>query len=201
LDKRDPVIYRCVPEEHYRTGHQFHVYPTYNFACPIIDSIEGVTHALRSNEYHSSEEQYYWFLKNIPDLKFRGVRIKDFSRIAFTYTVMSKRKLQWFIDQNIVQSWTDPRFPTIQGMMRRGLTMEALKKFILSQGDSKKGVNMDMSTLWAINKQLIDREIPRFTVVRRENIVPVTILGITTEIEQVEVLACRHNESLGKKKR
>lgn len=196
---RDPVIYRCAPEKHYRTGNDFNVYPTYNFACPIIDGIEGVTHALRSNEYHSSEEQYYWFLKNIPDLSFRGVRIKDFSRISFGYTVMSKRKLQWFVDEGHVDSWTDPRFPTIQGMMRRGLSMEALKRFILSQGDSKKGVNMDINMLWALNKQIIDQKIPRFTSIRSDNIVPITITGMATETEQIEVPRHKLDESLGKK--
>jgi len=195
---RDPVIYRCVVAEHYRTGFQFNVYPTYNFACPIIDALEGVTHALRSNEYHNSEDQFYWFLANIPDMPRRDVKIKDFSRIAFGYTVMSKRKLQWIVDQGIVDTWTDPRFPTIQGVTRRGLTMEALKKFILMQGDSTKGVNMDINILWGINKHIIDHEIPRFTCIRSDNIVPVTISG-APETEAFDTWKCKNNESLGKK--
>jgi glutamyl-tRNA synthetase len=197
---RDPVIYRCVPDaDHYITGTAFKVYPIYNFACPIIDSIEGVTHAMRSNEYHDSEEQYYWLLKNIPDLPNRNVKIKDFSRISFAYTVMSKRKLQWFVDQKMVDDWRDPRFPTIQGIQRRGLTIEALKKCILSQGDSRKDVNMDPNILWAINKQIIDRVIPRYTCVRTENAVSVTIEGMKGETEDAQIWKCKHNESLGKK--
>lgn len=133
---RDPVIYRYVDIPHNRTGNKFNVYPIYNFACPIVDSIEGVTHALRSNEYHDSEEQYYWFLANVPGL--RPVKIKDFGRVNFTYTLLSKRKLQWFVDKGIVPGWNDPRFPTIQGVTRRGLTMDALRQFIFDQGDSKK---------------------------------------------------------------
>jgi len=100
---RDPVIMRYVDIAHNRTGTKFNVYPIYNFSCPIVDSLEGVTHALRSNEYHDSEEQYFWFLDNIPGL--RQVKIKDFGRVNFTYTVLSKRKLQWFVDQGIVPGY------------------------------------------------------------------------------------------------
>jgi len=123
---RDPVIYRYVDLPHNRTGDKFKIYPIYNFACPVVDSLEGVTHALRSNEYHDSIDQYYWFIDNTPGLN--KVVIKDFSRVNFTYTLLSKRKLQKLVDMGVVQNWDDPRFPTIQGVTRRGLTITALKK-------------------------------------------------------------------------
>jgi len=194
---RDPVIYRYVEIPHNRTGSKFNVYPIYNFACPVVDSIEGVTHALRSNEYHDSEEQYYWFLKNVPGL--RPVIIKDFSRVNFTFTVLSKRKLQWFVDNGIVDGWDDPRFPTIQGVTRRGLKMEALKKFMTSLGDSKNTVCMDINNVWNMNKTIIDKAIPRFTAIRKENIVELYLDGPASP-ESVEVFCHRQVPELGKKK-
>jgi glutamyl-tRNA synthetase len=89
---RDPVTYRRVDVDHPRVGRQFRVYPTYDFVCPVLDSIEGVTHALRTIEYADRNEQYAWF---IDALKLRPVEIYDFSRMCFTYTFLSKRNLRW----------------------------------------------------------------------------------------------------------
>ncbi|CAK9216185.1 unnamed protein product [Sphagnum troendelagicum] len=159
---RDPVYYRCNPAPHHRVGTKYKVYPTYDFACPYVDSIEGVTHALRSSEYHDRNEQYYRVLK---DMQVRPVHIWDFSRLNFVYTLLSKRKLQWFVDTGRVEGWDDPRFPTVQGIKRRGLTVEALKQFILSQGASKNLNLMEWDKLWTINKKLIDPICPRHTAV------------------------------------
>ena len=130
---RDPTMYRCNLTPHHRTGTQFKVYPTYDFACPIVDSIEGVTHAMRTNEYHDRNEQFMWVLDA---LAMRKPEILDFSRLNFVYTTLSKRKLNWFVDQKKVDGWNDPRFPTVQGVLRRGLTVAALKEFMLRQGFS-----------------------------------------------------------------
>jgi glutamyl-tRNA synthetase len=128
---RDPVYYRCNPRaNHHRVGDKFKVYPTYDFACPFVDSIEGVTHALRSSEYYDRREQYY---KVLEDMGLRKVHVWDFSRLNMTYTLLSKRKLHWFVENRKVDGWDDPRFPTVRGILRRGLTIEALKQFILSQ--------------------------------------------------------------------
>ena len=97
------------------------VYPTYDFACPIVDSIEGVTHALRTTEYHDRDDQYYWF---IDALGLRKPYIWEYARLNMTNTVLSKRKLTWFVQNGFVEGWDDPRFPTVRGIIRHGLTVE-----------------------------------------------------------------------------
>lgn len=165
---RDPVYYRCNPVPHHRVGQKYNIYPTYDFACPYVDSIEGVTHALRSSEYHDRQDQYY---KVLEDMGLRKVHVWDFSRLNMTYTLLSKRKLQWFVDNGRVDGWDDPRFPTVQGILRRGLTVEALRQFILSQGASKNLNLMEWDKLWTINKKIIDPICPRHTAVVKDGLV------------------------------
>jgi glutamyl-tRNA synthetase len=193
---RDPVLYRCVDEAHHRTGRKYKLYPTYDMACPIVDSIEGVTHALRTTEYHDRDEQYKWLQKA---MKLRPVKIQDYSRLNFSYTLLSKRKLQWFVDQKFVDGWDDPRFPTVQGMNRRGLTIKALTDFIIDQGFSKAVNLMDMDKLWALNKQHIDPIIPRYTAISREHACLVTLLDAPQTPEAVSVSRHKKNADLGKK--
>eukprot|EP00897_Mesotaenium_endlicherianum_P008593 jgi/Mesen1/7762/ME000408S06874 len=169
---RDPVYYRCNPAPHHRTGDKYKMYPTYDFACPYVDALEGVTHALRSSEYHDRNEQYYRVLQ---DMGLRKVHVWDFSRLNFQYTLLSKRKLQWFVDEGLVDGWDDPRFPTVQGITRRGLTVETLKQFILSQGASKNLNLMEWDKLWTMNKKFVDPTCPRHTAVQSAGRVLLTL--------------------------
>lgn len=131
---RDPVFYRSKNIPHHRTGDKFKAYPTYDFCCPIVDSIEGVTHALRTLEYMDRDALYKWVQQK---LGLRECHMYEYSKLQMVGTVLSKRKLKWFVEENIVDGWSDPRFPTVQGIMRRGMTVDALKDFMLEQGPSK----------------------------------------------------------------
>eukprot|EP01120_Amphizonella_sp_Union-15-10_P007474 TRINITY_DN2526_c0_g5_i1.p1 TRINITY_DN2526_c0_g5~~TRINITY_DN2526_c0_g5_i1.p1 ORF type:complete len:626 (-),score=123.32 TRINITY_DN2526_c0_g5_i1:51-1928(-) len=193
---RDPAIYRCVDMHHARTGDKFKVYPLYDFACPIVDSLEGVTHAMRSSEYHDRNDQYQ---KIIEITGVRPVIINDFSRLNFTYTLLSKRKLQTFVDKGYVPGWDDPRFPTIQGLLRRGLTVEALKEFITEQGSSKATNLMDINKLWAINRGIIDPIVPRYFALVKKDAVVVDLSGGPSTPTPRTCLLRRTNPSLGTK--
>ncbi|KAK2919718.1 bifunctional glutamate/proline--tRNA ligase isoform X3 [Channa argus] len=179
---RDPTLYRCKNAPHPRTGNTYKVYPTYDFACPIVDSLEGVTHALRTTEYHDRDEQFYWI---IAALRLRKPHIWEYSRLNLNNTVLSKRKLTWFVDQGYVDGWDDPRFPTVRGVLRRGMTVEGLKQFIAAQGGSRSVVNMEWDKIWAFNKKVIDPVAPRYTALSASYVVPVSVPEATEEMKEV----------------
>ncbi|KAK0088690.1 hypothetical protein PV325_010958 [Microctonus aethiopoides] len=174
---RDPTIYRCKPESHPRTGKKYNVYPTYDFACPIVDSIEGVTHTLRTTEYHDRDDQFYWFIEA---LKLRRPYIYEYSRLNMTNTVLSKRKLTWFVEEKIVDGWDDPRFPTVRGILRRGMTVNGLKQFIIAQGSSRSVVFMEWDKIWSFNKKVIDPIAIRYTGLNINELVSVIVDGEIT---------------------
>lgn len=194
---RDPALARCIVDiPHHRTGNKYKVYPLYDFACPIVDSLEGVTHALRSSEYHDRNPLYSWV---VDALRIRKPFIQDFSRLNFAYTVLSKRKLQHLVNVGFVSDWNDPRFPTIQGILRRGLTVEALTEFILSQGASKNLNLMEPDKLWALNKSILDPIVPRYTAVASSTKVLFTLSNAPSTLEYKSVLRHKKNPSLGEK--
>ncbi|XP_058881572.1 bifunctional glutamate/proline--tRNA ligase-like isoform X1 [Acipenser ruthenus] len=186
---RDPTMYRCKNQPHPRTGSKYKVYPTYDFACPIVDSVEGVSHALRTTEYHDRDEQFYWFIEA---LGIRKPHIWEYARLNLNNTLLSKRKLTWFVDQGFVEGWDDPRFPTVRGVLRRGMTVEGLKQFIAAQGGSRSVVNMEWDKIWAFNKKLpisckkvIDPVAPRYTALLKDEVVPVNIPAASEEYKEV----------------
>uniref|UniRef100_A0AAY4BXY1 Bifunctional glutamate/proline--tRNA ligase n=1 Tax=Denticeps clupeoides TaxID=299321 RepID=A0AAY4BXY1_9TELE len=191
---RDPTLFRCKNAPHPRTGTTYKVYPTYDFACPIVDSVEGVTHALRTTEYHDRDEQFFWV---IDALRLRKPYIWEYARLNLNNTVLSKRKLTWFVNEGYVDGWDDPRFPTVRGVLRRGMTVEGLKQFIAAQGGSRSVVNMEWDKIWAFNKKVIDPVAPRYTALLQSQVVPISIPGAKEDMKE----AARHpkNADVGMK--
>ncbi|KAH6658267.1 tRNA synthetases class I, catalytic domain-containing protein [Truncatella angustata] len=197
---RDPVIYRCnANDSHHRTGRKWNIYPTYDLACPVVDSLEGVTHALRSTEYTDRNPQFQWFLDT---LKLRQVYMWDFARMNFIKTFLSKRKLAKLVDTGRVWGWDDPRMPTIRGIRRRGMTIPALRDFILKQGPSRNVVVMDWTSFWATNKKIIDPIAPRHTAITIKDAVKVVIMGDDAPAEPYKEDKPKHpkNPEIGTKK-
>lgn len=173
---RDPVMYRCkLDVPHHRHGFKYKAYPTYDFACPAVDALEGVTHALRTVEYKDRDEMYQWVQTAT---KSRKVEVVEFSKTQFSHTILSKRKLAWFVDNNKVEGWNDPRFPTVQGILRRGMNVDALGEFVIKQGMSKATNLMEWDQIWALNKQKIDPLVPRYAAVSQEGAVKFKVQGI-----------------------
>jgi len=194
---RDPVIYRCNPQPHHRTGSTWKIYPTYDFACPIVDSVEGITHALRTTEYNDRDAQYQWFIEK---LQLRPVYNWNFSRMNFIRTLLSKRKLTKIVDQGTVWGWDDPRMATVRGIRRRGMTIPALQEFILKQGPSKNINYMDWTSFWATNKKYIDPVAARYTAVVAHDRVTCTVVGAPEAPRTEEKDVHAKNPDLGKKK-
>lgn len=171
---RDPVLYRCNFTPHHRQGNKYVVYPTYDFACPLLDSFEGVTHAMRSMEYTDRVAQYEWVIKKC---NVRPVEIFEFSRLGFVNIILSKRHLTWFVNTGRTDGWDDPRMPTVRGILRRGLRVETLTEFMLAQGPSRKPSMMEWDKIWSDNKRIIDPICPRFVSVRKERACKLTVLN------------------------
>lgn len=144
MNMRDPVIYRVAHAEHHRTGDKWCIYPMYDFAHGLEDSIERVTHSICTLEFEDHRPLYDWFLDELG--VFHPQQI-EFARLNLTYTVMSKRKLLTLVKNNYVSGWDDPRMPTIAGMRRRGYTAEAVRSFAEMIGVAKSNSLVDFAQL------------------------------------------------------
>lgn len=193
---RDPVISRCNPQRHHRTGDRFKIYPTYDFCAPILDSLEGVTHALRTNEYRDRNPQYAWVQNS---LGLRTVQIFDFARVNFMRTVLSKRKLTEIVNRGVVSGWNDARMPTIRGIHRHGLLMDTLREFMIAQGPSSNIINQDWTQILALNKKKIDPVSPRHTAVMKAAMVEVSIRSAPEAAYSEERPKHNKNPGLGPK--
>ena len=136
LNMRDPVVYRIAHVPHYRTGDKWCIYPMYDFAHPVSDAIEGITHSLCSLEFENHRPLYNWFVEKAGFPAPRPRQI-EFARLNITNTLMSKRYLKKLVDEKVVSGWDDPRMPTIMGLKNRGVPPEALKKFCADVGVAK----------------------------------------------------------------
>ncbi len=145
FNMRDPVLYRIRYVHHHRTGDKWCIFPMYDFAHPIQDALEGITHSLCSLEYEDHRPLYDWVINNT-DVPSKPRQI-EFARLGINYTVMSKRKLRRLVEENLVSGWDDPRMPTLCGLRRRGYTPASIRNFIERVGVSKVPSTVDYSFL------------------------------------------------------
>ena len=147
MNMRDPAMYRIAYVHHHRTGNKWCIYPMYDFAHPLSDALEGVTHSLCSFEFEDHRPLYNWFIEQV-GLFPHPPRQIEFSRMEITNVVTSKRKLRALVENGIVNGWDDPRMPTLAGLRKRGYTPESIKNFITTTGVSKsRGATIDYSYL------------------------------------------------------
>ncbi len=162
---RDPLLYRIRHAHHHRTGDKWCIYPMYDYAHPLEDALEGITHSICTLEFESNRELYDWVLDHTVAPK--GTpwnprpRQYEFARLGLGYTVMSKRKLLQLVEDKRVNGWDDPRMPTIAGMRRRGVTPEALRDFAELIGVAKNNSLVDIGKLEFCVRQDLERRAPR----------------------------------------
>ena len=146
INMRDPVIYRIAHTHHHNTGDKWCIYPMYDFAHPIEDAIEGITHSICTLEFEDHRPLYDWVLKNVGFWPHPPKQI-EFARLNMTNTVMSKRLLKALVDDGTVEGWDDPRMPTIAGLRRRGYTPQAIRTFCEEIGVAKSNSTIDIAML------------------------------------------------------
>ncbi len=164
LNMRDPVIYRIMKASHHRTGDKWCIYPMYDYAHPISDSIEGITHSICTLEFEDHRPLYDWTLEALNIYHSQQI---EFARLNLTYTVMSKRKLRQLVEEGYVGSWDDPRMPTISGLRRRGYTPEAIRDFCEDIGVAKSNSIVDIAMLEHSIREYLNSRAPRVMAVLR----------------------------------
>ncbi len=162
MNMRDPVIYRILHAHHHRTKDEWCIYPMYDWAHGLEDSIEGVTHSLCSLEFEDHRPLYDWYLDQLGAYHPQQI---EFARLNLSYTVMSKRKLKTLVENKHVEGWDDPRMPTISGFRRRGYTPEAIRNFMEEVGVAKRDNVMDVAKLESsLRSDLNQRSLRRMAV-------------------------------------
>ena len=196
INLRDPVLYRIIHAEHYRTGRSWCMYPTYDFAHPIQDAIEGITYSLCSNEFRDNRPLYEWVLKEL------GIheppRQREFGRLNITGVVTSKRYLRQLVYGGYLDGWDDPRLPTIRGLRRRGFTPASIRRFIEETGNIRAQTTVDITLLEHCARQ----ELKQNTVTLMAVLQPlkVTITNYPAAgAELLEIENNSENEEMGKR--
>ena len=197
LNMRDPIIYRIMKVPHHRTGDKWCVYPMYDFAHPLSDAKEGVTHSLCSLEFENHRPLYDWFLKAL-DIKTPPRQI-EFARMNVNYTLTSKRKCLKLVKDGLVSGWDDPRMATICGMRRRGYPAEAVREFVSKIGVSKAYSVIDFALFESCVRDYLNREAERTMAVLR----PLKVIIDNYDenmTEELEVEVNPNRPELGNKK-
>ena len=187
ITMRDPVMYRIKKETHYRTGDTWCIYPMYDFAHCLSDSIEGITHSICTLEFENNRPLYDWFINEVK-VENRPQQI-EFARLNLSYTIMSKRKLLELVEKKIVSGWDDPQMPTISGMRRRGYTPEAIHDFCDRIGVAKNDSTVDMALLENCVREDLNERAPRVMAVLR----PLRVVIDNYPEERVEEFDCPYH--------
>ncbi|HJY33292.1 MAG TPA: glutamine--tRNA ligase/YqeY domain fusion protein [Vicinamibacterales bacterium] len=159
INMRDPTLYRIRHASHHRTGDAWSIYPMYDYAHPIEDALEGITHSLCTLEFEDHRPFYDWVIESL-ETPYRPQQI-EFARLNLNYTVMSKRKLLQLVQERRVAGWDDPRMPTISGLRRRGYTAEAIRDFCERVGVAKKENTIDVALLEHCVREDLNKRAPR----------------------------------------
>ena len=197
MNMRDPVLYRIIHQSHHNTGDKWCIYPMYDFAHPLEDAIEGITHSFCSLEFEDHRPLYDWVIEHC-ETPNKPQQI-EFSKLLLSNTILSKRNLRYLVENNLVDGWDDPRIATIRGLRRRGYTPEALRDFVFELGVSKSEGIVDYQMLEHFIRENLKLEVPRVMAV----VDPVKLV-ITNypegQVEWFEVSNNRENPDLGSRK-
>ena len=195
INMRDPVIYRIAHAEHHNTGDKWCIYPMYDFAHPIEDAIEGITHSICTLEFEDHRPLYDWVLREVGKWPEPPQQI-EFARLNLTNTVMSKRYLKRMVDDGTVEGWDDPRMPTIAGIRRRGYTPEAVRDFCERIGVSKANSTVDIGLLEHCVREDLKQKVENRNVV--ENPIKVVITNYPEDkTEEMEIENNREVPEMG----
>jgi len=196
LNMRDPVMYRILHAKHHRTGSKWCIYPMYDWAHGLEDSIEKITHSICTLEFEDHRPLYDWYLNS---LKVYHPQQIEFARLNLNYTIMSKRKLKRLVDEGHVDGWSDPRMPTISGLKRRGYTPESIKHFSDEIGVTKRDTVVDVAKLENALREDLNKRAPRVMGV----LDPIKVVITNYPEGEIENLDAKNNpedESAGKRK-
>lgn len=197
INMRDPAIYRIVHTSHHRQGDKWCIYPLYDFAHPIQDAIEGITHSLCSLEFENHRPLYEWVVDNIGIEK--KPKQREFARLNVTYTVMSKRYLRQLVETHLVDGWDDPRMPTLCGLRRRGYTPASIFDFVERAGVAKAYSLVDIELLEHCIREELNETAPRRVAI----LDPVKVVVTNFPEDKVEYFELPNNpndENAGKRK-
>jgi glutaminyl-tRNA synthetase len=191
INMRDPTIYRIRHASHHRTGDTWCIYPTYDYAHPISDAIEGITHSLCTLEFEDHRPLYDWMVERFHEHRGSASRPQqiEFARLNLNYTIMSKRKLLALVEQRHVRGWDDPRMPTLAGYRRRGYTPEAIRDFCDRIGVAKKQNVVDVALLEHTVREDLNRRARRALAVLR----PIAVVIENYPEDRIEELTAENN--------
>ena len=184
---RDPVIYRIRKIEHHNTGNKWCVYPMYDYAHPLEDAYEGITHSICTLEFEKHRPFYDWVINTV-NTPAKPQQI-EFARLNITYTVLSKRRLLELVQENLVNGWDDPRMPTISGLRRRGYTSASIRKFCETIGITKHNSLTDVALLEHAVRDDLNKTSPRFMAV----LDPIKLIIDNYPEGEVEILEAQNN--------